>query len=43
MRPLVLLLLCLVPAGVYAEYLGDLSDNDLNPNSIFNDSAPMAL
>jgi len=30
-------LLLLLPLTVHAEYLGDLSDNELNPNSIFND------
>jgi hypothetical protein len=28
------------PLVVHAEYLGDLSDNELNPNSILNDSGP---
>lgn len=33
--------LCLLfPFAVYAEYLGDLSVNELNPNSIFNDVGP---
>src|SRR5688572_14696799 len=33
------LLACLLvlPFSAHAEYLGDLSDNALNPNSIFND------
>ena len=34
---LLLSLLLLLPLTVHAEYLGDLSENDLNPDSIFND------
>jgi hypothetical protein len=36
------LLACLLvlPFNAHAEYLGDLSDNALNPNSIFNDIGP---
>ncbi len=38
MRALLLLsLLLLFPLTVPAEYLGDLSENELNPDSIFND------
>jgi hypothetical protein len=37
MRILLAVLLSLLPLSVHAEYLGDLSDNELNPNSIFND------
>ena len=38
MRALLLLsLLLLFPLTVPAEYLGDLSENKLNPDSIFND------
>lgn len=33
-------LLWLLPLHAQAEYLGDLSDNPLNPNSIFNDIGP---
>jgi hypothetical protein len=33
-------LIVLLPLTVHAEYLGDLSDNKLNPNSIFNDIGP---
>jgi len=36
MRPLMLMLLCLVPGLVHAEYLGDLSANPYNPNSAAN-------
>lgn len=36
---LIVAFLSLAPL-VHAEYLGDLSDNDLNPNSIFNDIGP---
>lgn len=37
---MLLLLLLLIPVTASAEYLGDLSANDLNPNSIFNDTGP---
>jgi hypothetical protein len=37
MRILLAVLLSLIPLTVQAEYLGDLSENDLNPDSIFND------
>ncbi|MGQ0665868.1 MAG: hypothetical protein ACT4O4_02440 [Nitrospiraceae bacterium] len=37
MKLLLASLLVLIPLTVHAEYLGDLSDNELNPNSIFND------
>src|SRR5512143_3438266 len=37
MQVLLLALLLLLPSTVLAEYLGDLSANELNPNSIFND------
>jgi hypothetical protein len=37
MQTLLALLLSLIPLNVQAEYLGDLSANELNPNSIFND------
>ena len=40
MLTLLAVLLSLVPIGVQAEYLGDLSDNELNPNSTFNDIGP---
>ena len=36
---LLLSLLC-YPVSAQAEYLGDLSDNELNPNSIFNYIGP---
>jgi len=39
-RILLAILLSLVPLTAQAEYLGDLSTNDLNPNSIFNDIGP---
>jgi hypothetical protein len=35
-----LFLFLLMPVIVQAEYLGDLSDNELNPSSIFNDNGP---
>lgn len=37
MQVLLLIVLLLLPFNLHAEYLGDLSDNELNPNSIFND------
>lgn len=37
MRILLAVLLSLIPLSVQAEYLGDLSANELNPDSIFND------
>ena len=37
MQVLLLALLLLLPLTVQAEYLGDLSENELNPDSIFND------
>src|SRR5688572_25133427 len=37
---LLIVFLFFLPLGSYAEYLGDLSDNELNPNSIFNDIGP---
>ncbi len=37
MQTLLLALLLLLPLTVQAEYFGDLSANELNPNSIFND------
>ena len=40
MRLLLSGILLLFPYTVYAEYLGDLSANELNPNSIFNDVGP---
>jgi len=40
MRGLLMVLLSLVPVSVSAEYLGDLSNNPLNPNSVFNDIGP---
>src|SRR5688572_13000600 len=35
-----LFLFLLMPVIVQAGYLGDLSDNELNPSSIFNDIGP---
>ena len=35
-----LFLFLLMPVIVQVEYLGDLSDNELNPSSIFNDIGP---
>jgi hypothetical protein len=40
MQPILILILLAVPVLVHAEYLGDLSSNSLNPNSIFNDIGP---
>ena len=37
MKLLLVSLLVFIPFTVHAEYLGDLSANELNPNSIFND------
>jgi hypothetical protein len=37
---LLIVLLFFLPLASYAEYLGDFSDNELNPNSIFNDVGP---
>ena len=37
MRVILLLSLLFSPLAAHAEYLGDLSANELNPNSIFND------
>lgn len=37
MKLLLASLLVLIPVTLHAEYLGDLSSNELNPNSIFND------
>ena len=37
---LAVLLICIAPMSVSAEYLGDLSANELNPNSVFNDIGP---
>jgi hypothetical protein len=37
MKLLLTTLLFLIPLAAHAEYLGDLSTNELNPNSIFND------
>jgi hypothetical protein len=37
---LLIISLFVLPLASYAEYLGDLSDNELNPNSIFNDIGP---
>jgi hypothetical protein len=37
MLVLLLAVLLLIPISIHAEYLGDLSDNELNPDSIFND------
>lgn len=36
MWPLLFAFLLLAPPTVSAEYLGDLSENEMNPNSIFN-------
>jgi len=40
MKLLLVSTVLLLPLAVHAEYLGDLSDNELNPNSIFNDIGP---
>lgn len=40
MRILLAVLLLTAPIGVHAEYLGDLSANPMNPNSISNDLGP---
>ncbi len=40
MKLLLVSTMLLLPLAVHAEYLGDLSDNPLNPNSIFNDVGP---
>jgi hypothetical protein len=37
MQVLLLALLLLLPLSVQAEYLGDLSENELNPNTSLND------
>jgi hypothetical protein len=37
MKLLLFSILALFPFTVHAEYLGDLSENELNPDSIFND------
>jgi hypothetical protein len=37
MQFILLAYLLILPFSAHAEYLGDLSDNALNPNSIFND------
>lgn len=40
MKLLLVSALVLLPANIHAEFLGDLSVNELNPNSIFNDVGP---
>lgn len=40
MKLLLATAILLLPLTAHAEYLGDLSDNELNPNSIFNDIGP---
>lgn len=38
MKLLLASFLVLISSTVHAEYLGDLSEDELNPNSIYNDS-----
>src|SRR4030095_9097414 len=37
---LLIVVLFFLPLASYAEYLGDLSDHELHPHSIFNDIGP---